>query len=123
MPGRTRSLIATLTEVAWADGILRPQEAAFFVDVVSRLELPAEEEALIYRGVLSGSTDTDDAVLDADDRRWVLGFGYLMAAVDGDVDPREIAALQLIAARLGINSDEAQALFADARSLASLVPK
>ena len=119
MNTRTRNLLAALKDVAWADGVLRPQEAGFFVDVVSRLELTSEEAAYVYRDVLLGDSAKADALsLEDDDKRWVLAFGYLMASADNDVDDREIAVLLSLAGQFGISSDDAQRIFADARSLA-----
>lgn len=122
---RTKTLLAALKDVAWADGVLRPQEARFFLDVISQLKLPAEDAAQIFRDVLSDepSTNTNASALDDDDKKWVLGFGYLMAAADGDVDAKELAVLRGLADRFGVTWDRAEALFTEARSVDSIVSK
>jgi tellurite resistance protein len=119
MSDRRACLLAALGEVAWADGILRPDEAKFFVDVVAELDLPLDEVSGVYRNVLVPGpvAELEIAELDDDDRRWVLGFGYLMAGVDGEVADTELAVLRELAERLGIAWDDAQALFQDAESM------
>lgn len=120
---RASCLMSALAEVAWADGVLRPEEARFFVDVVKQLGLTEDVAAVTYELVLTAQTveGLDLRLLDRDDRRWVLGFGYLMSAVDGDVTATEIAVLQDLARRLGVPWVEAETLFQEAESLRPMV--
>lgn len=119
MSDRRACLLTALGEIAWADGVLRPEEAKFFVDVVAELGLPGDEVVTIYRDVLVPGpiAELDISELDDDDRRWVLGFGYLMAGVDGHVADEELAVLRGLADRFDITWDDAKALFEDADSV------
>lgn len=118
MTTRYEVLMNALSSVAWADGVLRPDEAQFFVEVVSQLGLPPEEAALVLQSVLAprGVDDLDTAVLDEDDRRWALGFGYLMALSDGSVADTELNVLRTLAKCLEVAWTEAEELFAEVRA-------
>jgi uncharacterized tellurite resistance protein B-like protein len=123
---RWRVLLAVLRDVAWADEVLRPSEARYFVDVVSRLDISFEQAAFIYREVLScdcenlGSLSIEDAAfLDEDDKRWLLAMGYLMASIDATVDPEELVVLRKLATSLGVDWSEAQRVFSSAMEVAT----
>lgn len=113
------SLIAALSRVIWADGVLRPEEGRFFVDVVKGLKLPVDVASDIYRRVLTPDTShtCDVSSLDEEDRRWILGFGFLMSIQDGEVADSEIAALRTLADEFGIGWDKAQQIFEEAEAL------
>jgi uncharacterized tellurite resistance protein B-like protein len=123
MPTREHCLLSALAEVAWADGVLKPQEAQFFVDVITQLALPADAAAALYRDILAtdAPASLDPIHVDEDDRRWILGFGHLMSACDGEVSPSEVDVLRSLARRLGVSWEEAQALFKQADTIRPLV--
>ncbi len=113
------NLLTALGAVAWADGVLRPEEARFFAQVVAGLDLDADREAAIFRQLLVPPpiAALDLTELDDDDRQWLLGFGYLMASADGEVAPEEMAVLEALAKRVDIAWEDAQKLFEEAESI------
>ncbi|MAQ19800.1 MAG: hypothetical protein CMN30_33985 [Sandaracinus sp.] len=118
MADRRIMMLACLSEVAWADGVLKPTEAAFFVEVVDGLGLTGSMAIGALRQVLlPASAELDLAILDGDDRRWVLGFGYLIAAADGDVSRDELDVLETFARRFGVSSAEAQTIFEEGMAM------
>ena len=112
-------LISSLGEVAWADGVLHAREARLFLEVIAGLDLPEKLIADVYRAVLNPDARTllDPSQLDEDDRRWILGFGYLMSAADGDVSDVELSVLRGIAKRLDVPWDRAERIFQEAEQV------
>lgn len=123
MTTREHWLLSALAEVAWADGVLKPQEARFFVDVISQLSLPADAASALYHDILAPSAgpSVDATKVDEDDRRWILGFGHLMSACDGDVSPAEVEVLRSLAERLNVPWDHAELLFKEAETILPLL--
>lgn len=108
-----------LSQVAWADGVLKPSEAKFFTDVIVGLEAGPEVAAEAF-GVALRPGSVDDlnlSELDDDDRRWVLGFGFLMAKADGEVADSEMEVLRSLAGAFGVEWSAAEALFAEAETM------
>ena len=115
MTDRRISALTVLGLVTWADGVLHPEEARFFVEAVNGFELPNDDKVKAYREILIppdiGKLDVSG--LDDDDRRWLLLMGYVMASVDGHVAPEEFDMLRRLSDLFGVDWNEARALFRD----------
>lgn len=122
---RGQVLMTILSRVAWADGVLRPREAAFFCEVVDGLGLEPEARATALRAILDPSADApvETGTLDEDDRRWLLGFGFLMSKVDGEIHESELAVLRSLASRFGVSAEDTERVFTEADSLRAMVPE
>lgn len=119
MMRREQILLGALSAIAWADGKLLAAEAALFREVVDALSLGAVDRAAALAAVLSppAIAALPLSALSAEDRRWLLSFGYLMIHADGTVLDEELAALRAVADALGVPWAEALDLFDQAGAL------
>ena len=110
---RAELLLTALAHVAWADGVLLPAEAQFFLSVLRGLELPSTRQARFMANLLHppALTALPWEIVDKKDCHWLLGMGYQMAAADGHVSPAETDALAAIAQAAGISWAEAEVEF------------
>lgn len=98
-------LIAALGLVAWADGVLMPGEASFFLQVIDGLQLPPDERAAALRNVIvpvAGVKALPAAELSAADQQQVLRFAYAMASADGTISDAELGVIREIGQSFGI---------------------
>ena len=118
MRGKPYHLIRALAVIAWADGVLRPGEADFFLGVLRGLDLTDETEKETLAAVLRPGSPDDILKVhyDEEDRRWVIGFGYLMAAADGEVCSEEMDALKQIGAEFDLEPGEVERILEEART-------
>ncbi|MCU0654641.1 MAG: hypothetical protein MUF64_04920 [Polyangiaceae bacterium] len=99
-------LIAALGLVAWADGVLMPGEARFFLQVIDGLQLPPDERAAALRSVIvpvAGVQELPAAELSAADQRQVLRFAYAMASADGAISDAELGVIRELGQRFGVS--------------------
>jgi len=103
MENEMRAKISALLEaVVAADEVIRPEEREFVRRAAARWKLP-EPDAPLSLCNLGTAMETLRA-LDSNAQARVLALLVDVAAVDGDLDPREHALLLAAAAALGIEA-------------------
>jgi uncharacterized membrane protein YebE (DUF533 family) len=104
--------LAILIAMAWADGKLEPAEREGIVGASKALNLTKETRALVEHLVDAPTTVEELDIGDLSTREKAFAFvaAAWMAGVDEQVDPKEQAALQALARKLGLSEAQEAAL-------------
>jgi hypothetical protein len=99
------TLVQVLVALAWADGKVTPAERRLVEHHVELAGLPPAEKKRLLRRLSTPSSADADALeltpLEAGPRRFVLEQAILLSLVDDELDAREQALLEGVAARIG----------------------
>jgi len=109
------ALVTVLLGVMLVDGTVTDEEKQRWQKTINRFIPPAgnarQLTQLLSKGIRQNQVykklnelQTLAAPLSESERLLLIGFGYEMSAADGDMDTREKKYLEVIANRLGINS-------------------
>ena len=112
-------LLTALAEIAWADGVLHRREARFFKGVLEEVGLKKEHSADVFASILDPNTKGMLAsdIIDEEDKRWIIGFGYLMAAADGEVNSKEMDVIRRFADEFGFDEATVENIIQQAETL------
>lgn len=98
--------LLALAEIAWADGRMAKEEAEALVQIARSLGLDEGEVAMVERVTRErpGPSQGQPLALGVEESEHLFTLACLVAAADGDVDPREHAAIAGLGDRLQLDA-------------------
>ena len=102
-------------QVIWADDIVDPSEIQFVRDHFPSSVLAALDllDTSTHQDLLEEALALLPTVLSKQAKAEIVGICFAASAVDGQIDPREIAVVQVAAETLGMEPDELFTLIQD----------
>ncbi|MBS2011625.1 MAG: cytochrome P450 [Deltaproteobacteria bacterium] len=115
--------LLALAEIAWADGRMAKEEAEALVQIARALGLDPSEVAMLERATMDrpGPSQGAPLALAADESERLFTLACMIAAADGDVDPREHAAIAGLGDRLRLDGATRERAAAAARAVGSTI--
>lgn len=115
--------LLALSEIAWADGRMADEEAEALVQIARSIGLDATEVAMVERATRTrpGPSDGRPLALSVEESEHLFTLACMIAAADGDVDPREHAAIAGLGDRLRLDASARDRAATAARAVGSTV--
>lgn len=115
--------LLALAEIAWADGRMAKEEAEALVQIARSLGLDENEVAMVERATRErpGPSQGQALALGAEESEHLFTLACLVAAADGDVDPREHAAIAGLGDRLRLDASARERAATAARAVGGAV--
>lgn len=115
--------LLTLSEIAWADGRMASEEAEALVQIARAIGLDESEVAMVERATRTrpGPSDGRPLALSLEESEHLFTLACMIAAADGDVDPREHAAIAGLGDRLRLDASARERAATAAHAVGSTV--
>ena len=125
MDAKSREIVKSLAEMAWADGVLSPEERTLLLKILIEAGTNPEDADEIERLIAAPSADIlsepaqlSRADLDHDGKRNVMRALLIMSLMDGVLSFAEFGQLERVAVELDISAEELDSLRAEAMTAA-----
>lgn len=125
MDAKSREIVKSLAEMAWADGVVSPEERALLLKILIEAGANPEDADEIEQllaapsaNVLSEPAQLGRVELDHEGKLSVMRALLIMSFMDGVLSFAEFGQIERVAQELEISSDELDELRAEASSAA-----